>query len=332
MKRHRKSQPTLPLREFDADAKDLSGFFNHNSCFLAAFGSALVIFLSYFHSALKPASSPIQASGTITNVPSVPIPRELPEPNPTLKPELKSLQLKVAPPHADPLHSQASDQKLPLSNLNPDPIASPPETAMEIPKASPFEPAKKAAMALPPDSAFEIDHDLLAKIARGGGTQADRERLSIKMSANDLEARKRAGKEGARAAASSSQELPQLEKPAHQDTSNSFVDREVATKRFERATPREPQRPSVISDHCSVTASTMGNLGPPSVVTSESITDPLKDRWQAASDMNGTPIPGPQWLEIDLKQTCIAEKFIIDWETAYANVRQASLVVHQRVR
>ena len=320
MKRHRKSQPTLPLRELDVDSKDSSYLFSRKSFFLAAFLLALLIFLAHLHGTLKqPApSNPIQALGT-TDEPLVPVPTILLEFTQRL--ELNSLQLNVAPVRADPAPSQALEHKEPVSILNP----------IQVPSAP--EPAKEARMALPPlDMPFEVDHELLAKIARGGGTQADRERLSIKMSGNDLEAKKRAGKDRARAAASMSQELPHVGNSNEEEfsSSSSIKETRANTEHFTKAAPqREPQRPSVISDQCSVTASTMGNLGPPSVVTSDSTMDPLRDRWQAASDLNGTPIPGPQWLAIDLKQTCIAERFAIDWETAFANVRLAPL---QRVR
>lgn len=317
MKRHRKSQPTLPLRELDVDAEDSRYLFSWKSFFLAAFALALLIFLAHLHGTLKqPAPrNPIQALGT-ADVPFAPVTTILPEF--TQKLERNSLQLNVAPVRADPVPSRALEHKESVSIRNP----------IQVPSAP--EPAKEARMALPPPGIpFEVDHELLAKIARGGGTQADRERLSIKMSGNDLEAKKRAGKDRARAAASSlSQELPRVGNSNEEEFSTSSSTREARanTEHFTKAAPqRESQRPSVISDQCSVTASTMGNLGPPSVVTSDSIMDPLRDRWQAASDLNGTPIPGPQWLEIDLKQTCIAERFVIDWETAFANVRLAPL-------
>ena len=68
----------------------------------------------------------------------------------------------------------------------------------------------------------------------------------------------------------------------------------------------------------SVTSDVKGNLGPPSVVTNENIADWLKDRWQAASDMGGTPIPGPHYLQIDLGELCRIESIFIDFETAYS--------------
>ena len=51
-----------------------------------------------------------------------------------------------------------------------------------------------------------------------------------------------------------------------------------------------------------MTASVRGNLGPASVVTSSRIDDWLKDRWQAAKNMQGTPISGAHWLEVDLER------------------------------
>jgi hypothetical protein len=66
-------------------------------------------------------------------------------------------------------------------------------------------------------------------------------------------------------------------------------------------------------------ASARGNLGPPSVVTENSVVDWLKDRWQAARDMYGTPLKGPQWVAIELAQRCVPERVILDWETSYAD-------------
>jgi hypothetical protein len=62
----------------------------------------------------------------------------------------------------------------------------------------------------------------------------------------------------------------------------------------------------------------------------------LKDRWQAAKNMNGHPIPGAHWLEIDIGEeitiydgsginsnananTSRLLRFVIDWEDAYSN-------------
>ena len=60
-----------------------------------------------------------------------------------------------------------------------------------------------------------------------------------------------------------------------------------------------------------VTASVHGQLGPPSVITNESIANWLTDRWQAALNMKGEPIPGEHWVEIDLQRPCRVEKVTI---------------------
>ena len=67
------------------------------------------------------------------------------------------------------------------------------------------------------------------------------------------------------------------------------------------------------------TADVKGNLGSPDVVTNENVENWLEDRWQAAKDMTGKPIPGEHWLEIDLQRTCIITRLFIDWEIAYSN-------------
>ena len=46
--------------------------------------------------------------------------------------------------------------------------------------------------------------------------------------------------------------------------------------------------------------------------------DWLKDRWQAASDMSGTAIPGPHNVEINFGRDVRVCSVEIDWETAYA--------------
>ena len=68
---------------------------------------------------------------------------------------------------------------------------------------------------------------------------------------------------------------------------------------------------------CVARCDVRGNLGECGVILNRG-DDWLKDRWQAASDMGGTAIPGPHKVEIDLGrdvQVCSVE---IDWETAYA--------------
>ena len=62
-----------------------------------------------------------------------------------------------------------------------------------------------------------------------------------------------------------------------------------------------------------------GNLAPASVVTSASTKDWLKDRWQAAADMNGTPIAGQHWVSSDLGGRHVATSVVLDWETACAD-------------
>jgi hypothetical protein len=64
--------------------------------------------------------------------------------------------------------------------------------------------------------------------------------------------------------------------------------------------------------------------------------DWLRDRWQAAGDMNGTPLPGPHWLQVfaaaaqcrtsfdhgrkvSLQQPSLVFRVAIDWETAHCS-------------
>lgn len=68
-----------------------------------------------------------------------------------------------------------------------------------------------------------------------------------------------------------------------------------------------------------VSADTTGNLGHPQVV----IQNPpggnwLKDRWQAASDMGGTAIPGEHYITLDFNRFVRAYHITLDWEAAYA--------------
>ena len=75
-----------------------------------------------------------------------------------------------------------------------------------------------------------------------------------------------------------------------------------------------------------VTSSTRGNLGPPSVLNQDPPgEDWLGDRWQAASDMGGTAIPGRHWILVDFSSSSssssssvFVSKIVLDWETAYA--------------
>lgn len=68
------------------------------------------------------------------------------------------------------------------------------------------------------------------------------------------------------------------------------------------------------------TADVQGNLGPPSVILQvKPGKDWLHDRWQAASDMHGTNIPGEHWIRLDFGETVLVDSIVLDWETAYAD-------------
>ncbi len=69
----------------------------------------------------------------------------------------------------------------------------------------------------------------------------------------------------------------------------------------------------------SVTSDVHGNLGDPIVVLSENVDNWLTDRWQAASNMQGSPIPGDHYLHLFLNQKAIIKHVIIDFETAYSD-------------
>ena len=68
---------------------------------------------------------------------------------------------------------------------------------------------------------------------------------------------------------------------------------------------------------CVARCDVRGNLGECGVILNRG-QDWLKDRWQAASDMGGTAIPGPHKVEIDLGRDVRVCSVEIDWETAYA--------------
>jgi hypothetical protein len=68
-------------------------------------------------------------------------------------------------------------------------------------------------------------------------------------------------------------------------------------------------------------ASAAGNLASVQVVTRNTPpTDWLRDRWQAARDMSGTPLPAPQWVAVELEAGCSAQQVVLDWETACADI------------
>lgn len=80
--------------------------------------------------------------------------------------------------------------------------------------------------------------------------------------------------------------------------------------------------PTLVSLSKPARADVRGNLADAQSVTNESVADWLKDRWQAATNMRGTPIPGPHWIEIDLQKEYPVEalsKIVIDWEDAYSD-------------
>ena len=68
---------------------------------------------------------------------------------------------------------------------------------------------------------------------------------------------------------------------------------------------------------CVARCDVRGNLGECGVILNRG-QDWLKDRWQAASDMGGTAIPGPHKVDIDLGRDVRVCSVEIDWETAYA--------------
>jgi hypothetical protein len=88
------------------------------------------------------------------------------------------------------------------------------------------------------------------------------------------------------------------------------------------AKPVEPLSTVLLSrgPEVKVTADVRGNLGPPSVMTQQTPgTDWLKDRWQAASDMHGTAIPGVHWVELEFPWYVeTISKVVLDWEAAFA--------------
>jgi hypothetical protein len=87
-----------------------------------------------------------------------------------------------------------------------------------------------------------------------------------------------------------------------------------------RPAPHERlQQSGTLSPTCTIAASVRGNLGPVAVVLSPVIKDWIKDRWQAAKDLSGAPIPGEHWILLDLKRSCHITEVVLDWETALAS-------------
>ena len=78
--------------------------------------------------------------------------------------------------------------------------------------------------------------------------------------------------------------------------------------------------PQIHAQRVAVHPLVRGNLGPCAVVTQDPPgSDWLRDRWQAASDMGGTAIPGPHWILLDMGGRVGASRVVIDWETAHAD-------------
>ncbi|KAL7524081.1 hypothetical protein ACHAWF_000811 [Thalassiosira exigua] len=110
-----------------------------------------------------------------------------------------------------------------------------------------------------------------------------------------------------------------------------------------RARDAEDEAPHVLlpellsrNQNVTATSSARGNLGPPSVLTQDPPgEDWLRDRWQAASDMGGTAIPGTHWIVLDFSRMLMSaegggesvagagsgvrvSKVVLDWEAAYS--------------
>ena len=76
----------------------------------------------------------------------------------------------------------------------------------------------------------------------------------------------------------------------------------------------------LVSRGATATADTHGNLGAPVVVVQAAPgADWLKDRWQAASDMGGTAIPGEHWVQLRLAGLSTVQRARLDWEAAYCD-------------
>ena len=68
-----------------------------------------------------------------------------------------------------------------------------------------------------------------------------------------------------------------------------------------------------------VTSSVRGNLGPPNVVINGKSNDWLKDRWQAAKNMQGVPIPGRHFIQLTFdKSISRITSITLDYETAFS--------------
>ncbi len=116
---------------------------------------------------------------------------------------------------------------------------------------------------------------------------------------------------------------------------------------YERGQPTKMDAVGEYIVRCNVTTDVRGNLGPASVLIQNQTTDWIKDRWQAASDMHGTNIHGPHYVQLDwsyvwvvvngqevkLRGTVTAtdaipksgalnviiRRVVLDWEAAYSD-------------
>ena len=111
-------------------------------------------------------------------------------------------------------------------------------------------------------------------------------------------------------------------KPYGAGVSNATLFVNLLNRQLPLAKPVEPVSIVLLSQNpdVKVTADVRGNRGPPSVMTQQTPgTDWLKDRWQAASDMHGTAIPGVHWVELEFPWYVeTISKVVLDWEAAFA--------------
>ncbi len=81
-----------------------------------------------------------------------------------------------------------------------------------------------------------------------------------------------------------------------------------------------PARPAVLlSVGRPASADVRGNLADASVLTRAAAPgDWLTDRWQAAADMSGTPLPGEHWVQVDLERAADVDRVVLVFETAFS--------------
>jgi len=86
---------------------------------------------------------------------------------------------------------------------------------------------------------------------------------------------------------------------------------------FPHGLPEAPPPEALLSGGKPVETDVRGNLGPGSTIVDSKNADWIRDRWQAAKDMTGAPIPGEHWIRIDLEKRAQLTRVVLDWETAY---------------